>query len=223
MEEYLDILEENPLFAGMEKSEIRELCRCIGWKVCEYGKNEYIMSSGESSGKTGIVVEGSVNIVKEDFWGNRVIIGKMETGEMFGEAFALAKVPVLPVSVLTAKHTKILLIDPEKLMNPCQPSCGGHSRAMSNMIRLLAGKNVMLTAKIGHVTRKTTREKLLSYLSEQAVREKSSSFTIPYNRQELADFLSVDRSAMSNELSKMRDEGIIKFHKNEFRLLENES
>lgn len=221
MEEYLDLIKANPLFAGMEEIEIKELCQCIGWKIREYEKNEYLMSAGDSKGRTGIVVRGSVNILKEDFWGNRMIIGKMEPGEMFGEAFALARVLVLPVSVLAAEHTSVLLINPEKLMNPCEPSCGCHSKAMSNMIRLLAGKNVMLTAKIGHVTRKTTREKLLSYLSEQAIREKSSTFTIPYNRQELADFLSVDRSAMSNELGKMRDEGIVKFHKNKFCLLNN--
>lgn len=219
MEEYLRMIKENPLFAGMDEREIEELCHCIGWKIREYEKNEYLMSAGDARGRTGIVVRGSVNILKEDFWGNRMIIGKMEQGEMFGEAFALSKVSVLPVSVLAAEDTSVLLIDPEKLMNPCQLPCGCHSKAMSNMIRLLAGKNVMLTAKIGHVTRRTTREKLLSYLSEQAVREKSSCFTIPYNRQELADFLSVDRSAMSSELGRMREEGTIKFRKNEFQLL----
>lgn len=219
MEEYIEILSENPLFAGMGKSEIEDVCGCIGRRILNYRKNEYVMSAGEPKGKTGIVLEGSVNILKEDFWGNRMIIGKMGQGDMFGEAFALAKVPALPVSVIAAEKTKVLMIDPEKLMHPCQPSCACHSRVIENMVRLLAGKNVMLTAKIGHVTRKTTREKLLSYLSEQAVREKSSSFTIPYNRQELAEFLSVDRSAMSHELGKMREDGMIRFHKNEFCLL----
>lgn len=220
MEEYLEILSGNPLFAGMDQGEIRALLKCIGRKVRGYEKNEYVMSAGDMDGKTGIVLAGSVNILKEDFWGNRMIIGKMEQGEMFGEAFALAGVTVLPVSVAAAEDTKVLFIDPEKLVNPCQPACKCHGVALGNMIRLLAGKNVMLTTKLGHVTRKTTREKLLSYLSEQAVREKKSQFTIPYNRQELADFLSVDRSAMSNELGKMSREGLIRFQRNQFQLLD---
>ena len=170
----------------------------------------------------GVVLTGSLHIVQEDFWGRRTILTHIGPGELFGEAFAFAELERLPVSAMAAEDAEVLLLDQRKIMSPCPEACGFHSDLVGNMLRILARKNVGLVQKIAHLTRRSTREKLLSYLSIRAREAGSGSFSIPFNRQELADYLAVDRSALSNELSKMRDEGILEFDRNEFELFKLE-
>lgn len=215
----LEKILNTPLFANISQEDALSLLSCLSAREATFKKDEYIITSGNKAKEVGIVLLGSVSVIKEDFWGNRAILAKFGEGHMFAEAFACAGIEQTPVSVVSNEKTEILFIDYKKIITTCSSSCIFHARIISNMMKILAGKNIMLMQKMEHIVKKTTREKLLSYLSEQAITCNNNSFAIPFNRQEMADFLSVDRSAMSNELSKLRDEGVLNFKKNEFELL----
>lgn len=219
MENNSNILKKCPLFTGIDSKDIQTMLTCLQAKRKQYGKQEYVLTAGSSKAEMGIVTRGSVHVIKEDFWGNRMILAKAEVGQVFGEAFSCVESESLPISVVTAEETEVLFLNPKRVMTTCSSACQFHTSLIQNMIQLLAGKNIQLTEKIEHVTKRTTRNKLLSYLSGEAEKAGSSQFEIPFNRQELADFLAVDRSAMSNELCKMRDEGILEFWKQEFHLI----
>ncbi len=221
MKEYINILKQCPLFANIQEDNITNLLSCLNAKERKYQKDEFIFIAGHTSDYMGIVLSGSVYVIHEDYWGNRTILSSIESGGLFGETFSFAHTDVLPVSVIAHENCTVLLINCKKLINTCSPTCIFHAELIKNMMMILALKNVSLTRKINHITKKTTREKILSYLSECAVEAVNNTFTIPFNRQELADYLSVERSALSNTLCKMRDDGIIEFHKNEFRILSN--
>lgn len=218
MKEYINILSTSPLFAGIDKNNLESMLKCLSARKTSFAKEEYILSAGDDIKDVGIVLSGSVNIIKEDFWGNRAILAKIQPGQMFGEAFAFAKIQKLPVSAVAAEKSEILFVDFGKIATTCSSACIFHTQLIQNILKILAHKNIMLTQKLEHIVKRTTREKLLSYLSEQAMIAGSNTFSIPFNRQELADYLSVDRSAMSNELCKLRDEGILEFYKNNFKL-----
>ncbi len=212
------ILADCPLFFGIKEEEFDSMLSCLAARVMEYKKDTYIYTSGSDMSEIGIVLFGSVIIIKEDYWGNRTIIARMSASDMFAESFAFTAGDKLSISVVAAENTEILFIDCKNIININVSPCGFHTTLINNMVRILAGKNVMLMQKIDHISCRSTRDKLLSYLSAQALEQKNKSFTIPYNRQELADYLCIDRSAMSNELGKLRDEGILAFHKNSFEL-----
>ena len=197
-----------PLFRGIPAEELPTLLVQASAKERRFQKTELLLRRGDVTGRLGLVLEGSVHIIREDFWGNRSIVGLAGPGEIFAESYALAGKP-LAVSVLAATDGRALFLD------------AGHlsQRLSANLLALLAEKNLMLTEKMRHMARRTTREKLLSYLSAQALRAGTAEFDIPLDRQQLADFLAVDRSAMSAALGKLRDEGVLEFRKNHFRLL----
>lgn len=214
------VIKACPLFAGIQEKEITSILNCLDAKTKVFPKNSFIVSVNDPASLVGIIVYGNVNIIKEDFWGNRSILAHLGQSDLFGEAFSCAQLPLFPVSVFAVEETEVLLFDYKKMMQTCSSACISHIQLIQNMIQILANKNIMLTQKMEHLSKRTTKEKLLSYLSSQAMKAHSQSFEIPFNRQELADYLSVDRSAMSNELSKMREEGILVFHRNHFELKE---
>ena len=220
MKKYFEILEKCSLFNDISEDDIDNILKCLSFKDKFYKKNDFIFFEDNKANYAGIVISGSVCVIKEDFWGNRSILAKLEEGDLFGETYALSDVEKLPISVVAMQDCEVILIDCKKILSGCSNSCSFHTKLINNLIRILANKNIALNQKIHHIIKRTTREKLISYLSEQAERVKSNVFTIPFNRQELADYLSVERSAMSNELCKLRDEGIIEFNKNEFKLKE---
>lgn len=197
-----------PLFRDIPSRELSGLLREAGGRRVSFQKGELLLRRGEVTRRLGLVLSGTVHIIREDFWGNRGIVGLAEMGEIFAESYALAGEP-LEVSVLAASAGEALFLDAEHLS----------ARLSANLLALLAEKNLMLTRKMRHMARGTTREKLLSYLSAQAARIGQPEFDIPLDRQQLADYLAVDRSAMSAVLGKLRDEGILTFHKNHFHLL----
>lgn len=221
MKEYLNVLKECPLFVNIDENNIAKLLGCLNAKKKKFQKDEFIFVAGSTTDYVGIVLSGSVYVIQEDYWGNRTILSSIEAGGLFGETFSYAYTETLPVSVVSHEDCTILLINCKKLLTICSSTCIFHATLIKNMMMILAEKNISLTRKINHITKKTTREKILSYLSECAVDSGSNTFKIPFNRQELADYLSVERSALSNTLCKMRDEGIIEFRKNEFRILYN--
>lgn len=182
-------------------------------------KRQHGFGAGKSPGTMGIVITGQVQIIKEDYWGNRTIISDMHEGDMFGEASCCDIRELVPFSAVAVSDADIMTIEHSRLFCGGRLPCSCHNRLLYNLTRSLAVKNNTLSRKISHITERSTRDKLMSYLSEQAYLCGRNSFKIPFDRQELADYLSVDRSAMSNELSKMRREGLIDYRKNNFRFL----
>ncbi len=219
MIEYLDILKSVALFEQINDNDLEALVSCLGAKVSHYGKNRTIFMYGENNSNFGIILSGNVQIIKEDYYGNRSILAGLSKGMLFGEVFAFAGIKKLPVSVITTTESNILLIDYRKLISPCSQACSFHSILIYNMLHIVASKNILLSQKIEVLSKRTTREKLLAYLQSEAQKSGNNRFTILFNRQELADYLSVDRSAMSAELSKLKKEGYLKFNKNNFELL----
>lgn len=219
MEKYFEILKGCALFAGIEERDLLPLLSCLAAKNVQFEKNSTVFRCGEAILSFGIVLSGQVQIYQDDYFGNRSILGNVGPGSLFGESFAFAEIKELPVSAVTVTESEIMFIDCGRLASPCVNACSFHGRLIRNLMNIIARKNVMLTQKIEFTSKRTTRDKLLSYLSSEAQKAKSSSFSIPYSRQELADYLSVDRSAMSAELGRLRDEGILSFRKNWFDLL----
>lgn len=216
---YFDKLKSCPLFGGISEAEMGTLLSCLSATEKHYEKNSFVFMSGDNVRSIGIVLEGGVHITQEDFWGNKTILAEIGSGGLFAEAFSCAETEELPVNVLAVRESDILLIDYRRIIKTCSSACGFHTSLIRNMLVTLARKNIMLTQKMEILSRRTTREKLLAYLSGQALKAGSNSFEIPFNRQELSEYLSVDRSAMSNELSKMRNDGILEFHRNSFILI----
>jgi len=207
------------LFRGIASSELEQLLICLSAQKKRYEKGQTVFFSGEPIRRFGIVLSGQVQVVQDDFYGNRSIVANVDAGNLFGESFAYAEMGALPVSVLAAADSELLLIDCRRLTAPCARSCSFHGRLIRNLLHIVSIKNIALTQKIEVISKRTTREKLLAYLSAEAKKAGSNRFQIPFSRQELADYLSVDRSAMSAELSKLRADGILTVHKNQFELL----
>lgn len=214
-----DIILGCQLFAGVKKDELDELLDCLSAKQRSYVRDDFIFRVDEQAEHVGIVLSGGVNVIQEDFWGNRNILAHIEPGELFGEAFSCAELNRLPVSVIATEDSEILLINYRKIISVGASSCVFYTRLISNMLGILAAKNILLTRKIEHLSKRTTRDKILSFLSAQAIQAKSNDLTIPLNRQELADYLCVERSALSRELGNMKNDGLIEFNKNRFVLL----
>jgi CRP-like cAMP-binding protein len=219
MKKYLEVLKTISLFRGIAETDLLPLLSCLAARLTHYEKNKIVFMSGESVHHFGIVLSGQVQIYQEDYYGNKNIFGNVGSGRLFGESFACADIETLPVSVLTMTESELLFIDCRRLAVPCTNACAFHSRMIHNMLSIIAMNNISLTQKIEFTSKRTTREKLMAYLSSEAQKAGSSRFTIPYSRQELADYLSVDRSAMSAELGKLRDDGVLGFNKNRFELL----
>lgn len=212
------LFEKMPLFQGIHAKERKSLLQCLEGDKKEYQKGEVVLAEEDPPKKMGILLTGSLQVEKEDVFGNRNIVERLMPGDLFGAAFACAGLEKSPVSVIAAEKSEIFLIDIGRVLKMCPASCPFHSRLLENLIVLLARKNVALNEKIEYLSRRSTREKLLSYLSETAKKEGDRHFIIPFNRQELADYLCVERSAMSAELSRLRREGLLRCNRSEFWL-----
>ena len=220
MKKYYEILNKCPLFHGIEEAELASVLECLNAGTAEYKKNELIFMEGSPAKFVGIVLSGGVRIIKEDYFGNRSIVSRSGPGELFGESFACAGTEVLPVSVAAAFDSEIMMIDCRRITRTCSHSCEFHNRIIFNLLKTVAEKNLEFNRKIEITSKRTTREKLMSYLMYEAKNNHSNSFTIPFDRQELADYLEVDRSGLSAEISRLRKEGIIECSRSRFTLLE---
>lgn len=214
-----NLLASMPLFEQISSLDIKTMMNCVQAKKKHFKKKEIIFTYGDFVTNIGIVLSGSILIEKEDFWGNRSILSLISPGTIFAETYALLPHVPIEVRVLAQEPCEILFLDFHKITSVCPNACSFHTQFIHNLLSVFASKNYMLTKKMEHMSQKTTREKILSYLSTQSQISQNPIFCIPYNRQQLADYLSVDRSALSNELSKLKKEGILHFHKNEFHLL----
>lgn len=218
MKKYLKILKKSQLFSGVAEDEIEAMLDCLSAELRTYQKGSYVLHQGEYLHHITVLAAGSLLIQKDDFWGNRSIVNKINVGEMFGEAYVAPGSEALLNDVIATEDSAIIFFDVHKILTTCSSACRFHAMVIQNLFYAISVKNRSLVQKLGHMSKRTTREKLLSYLSEQAKKQGTSSFEIPFNRQQLADFLSVDRSAMSNELCKLRDEGLLSFDRNRFQL-----
>ena len=220
MEEYISLLKNTDLFKGVEEAAIGPLLQSMGARKRHFNKGNFVFYAGDDINTISIVLSGSCHIVQEDYWGNRNILTLVQKGQLFGEAFAALPSAQAIVDVVVVEEGDILFLSIDSLMRSDTSLPAEARSVLRNVMGLLTGKNILLTKKIRYISQRSTRQKLMAYLSDEARRLGSSSFTIEFNRQQLADFLSVDRSAMSAELSRMQKDGLIKYHKDEFTLLQ---
>lgn len=218
MKNYLEVLKKCPLFCDIEDDNLLKMLNCLGAKIVFFDKKYTVFREGDKIKHIGIVLSGSVQVVQLDFYGNRSILNSVEPSQVFGEAFACAEADFLPVSIIANEPSYIMLIDCAHILHTCSNNCGFHQKLIFNLMKDLACKTVQFHQKMEICAKRTTREKLLAYLDMQA-KKQGNQFYIPFDRQELADYLEVDRSGLSLEISKLRNEGIIANRKNFFRLL----
>lgn len=219
MEKYIGILRHTKLFAGVGEADVASMLHCLQTRMRRCGKGEYVFRQGEHLDCIAVLVEGGLHVQRDDYWGNRTILAQLSVGEMFGEAYVSPDSGPLLNDVVAVQDSTVLLFDVRRILTVCSSACRFHAMVVQNLFFAISEKNRQLVQKLDHMGKRTTREKLLSYLSEEADKQGGRSFVIPFNRQQLADYLSVDRSAMSNELSRMREEGLIQYEKNHFTLL----
>ena len=218
MKDFVPVLKKTKLFSGVGDEEISTMLSCLGASLFTYKKGEFVLRQGEHLSNILVLVEGSLHIQRDDYWGNRSILGHIGIGEIFGEAYAAPDSGTLLNDVIAVEDSAVYFFDVKRVISTCSSACRFHTMVVQNLFFAISEKNRTLVQKLDYLSRRTTREKLISYLSEEAKKQNSPRITIPFNRQQLADYLSVDRSAMSSELGRMRDEGPLEFEKNRFRL-----
>ncbi|MGN0572000.1 MAG: Crp/Fnr family transcriptional regulator [Candidatus Fimenecus sp.] len=219
MSEYIGILETCPLFDGIAHADFPKLLTCFHAKTEKYSKNNVILAEGTKARYIGIVLTGSVQISRTDYFGNRSILATVEPSELFGESFACAEISAIPINVTAHEDTTVLLLDFQTLTDTNTPVCGFYGKLIFNLLKITAVKNLLFHQKIEITSKRTTKEKLMTYLLFQAKKTGSRCFTVPFDRQALADYLEVDRSGLSAEIGKLRRAGVLKCTKNRFELL----
>lgn len=216
-------LTDTALFAGTTAEEATGMLACLGSFERTYDKGAVILRAGDCTDYMCMVLSGSVHIELDDLWGNKTILGHAEAGQLFAETYACIPGEPLMVSAVAAERCRVLFLNAARLLSPCTNACAHHGKLIRNLLSITSGKNLALSRRSLHTSSKSIRSRLLSYLSEQARQRGDFHFTIPFNRQQLADYLGVDRSALSNELGKMQKEGLLQFKKNRFSLTQHGS
>lgn len=219
LEKYYNQIKNSPLFYGMNDEELKGLLECFNARVRRYEKEDIIIRQGDMITNIYLILDGEVNIEKDSYWGRRIIISRLGKNDNLALSFVGSKDVESSIDAITTKDTLMLILSYEKCTSMCQNACARHKVLINNLFQILSKENIELIQKIENVSQKTIRDKLLTYLSNEAQRQHSNKFEIHFNRQDLADYLNVDRSAMSFELSKLQKEGIIKYDKNHFELL----
>lgn len=220
MKKFFAVLEKCALFREIRQEDFGPLLGCFGARPRHFPRGETILGEGDPAAYVGIVLSGAVQVIRVDYYGNRSIMAKLGPAGIFAEAFACAGVPTMPVSVVAAEDTEVLLLEARRIIHSCGNACQFHNQMIYNLLKVVATKNLVCNQKIEVMSKRTTREKLLAYLLLEAKRAGKSQFAIPYDRQELADYLEVDRSGLSAEISKLRKEGVLLCRKNQFTLLQ---
>ena len=207
------------LFEGIAPEDRGAMLGCIGYHISAFRKGETVAFEDEHIRHIGILLSGSVDMVKEDLWGSKTLLLRIGKDEVFGETFACGQDSLSTVTFVVSEDARILFMPFNRVMHSCTMACVFHHRLIENMVRVIAGKNRELMRKVEIVSKRTLREKILTYLSIQAQAQDSRYFEIPLGRVELAEYLCADRSALTRELGKMQAEGIIDYHRNCFRIL----
>nr|WP_319633372.1 Crp/Fnr family transcriptional regulator [Sinanaerobacter chloroacetimidivorans] len=213
------ILLSSALFKGIDEKDLESMLKCLDASEKKYEKNDIILLAGTKVTSVGIIMEGSAQITREDAEGNRAILSELSRADLFAEAYVAAGYQDVPITVIATAACRVVWIPFSKVVARCSFACDFHRILVENMLKVIAVKNIWMNEKMRILSCKTTKEKLLTYLADYSERVGKNKFKIPFTRNELADYLSVDRSAMSRELGKLRDEGYLKFDKNEFEVL----
>ncbi len=216
--EYINNLKRSKIFQNITENDIKKLLPCLKASVKKFKKNQIIFHQGDFIEKVGIILYGELKIEKIDFWGNSSILKILTNYEMFGEIYAFEKQP-LEVSIISNTDSEILFINFNKIITPCEIACTFHTQLIINLLKIFANKTSAMNKKIEILSKRSIEDKLLTYLKSISLKTKNNEFSIPYNRQELANFLGVNRSALSKELIRLEKDGIIKYHKNIFKLI----
>lgn len=219
MKKYFSILRNCILFNNIADENLLPMLGCLNAKVLNFNKGETVINEGEPAKNVCILLSGKIQIFRVDFYGNRNIIAKVEPSHLFGESYAFADVKSMPLCAVASENTEVMIIDCRRLTRTCSNSCEFHNQIILNLLKIIAMKNISFNQKAEVTSKRTTREKLLTYLMQQAKKHNSDSFTIPFDRQELADYLEVDRSGLSAEISKLRAEGFLESNRSNFNLL----
>ena len=219
MKKYFDILKDCSLFDGIHPDDLERMLTCMGARVDSFDKKYTIFAEGTPAKYVGIVLSGEAQTVRGDLYGNRTILSQASAPELVGEAFACAQVQSIPVSVIASEPCEMMFIDCGHILHTCQNNCGFHQQLIFNLMKDLAVKSIRFHQKSEVTSKRSTREKLMTYLSMMEKETGSRSFEIPFDRQELADYLEVDRSGLSAEISRLRKEGVLESRKNRFTLL----
>ena len=214
-----NFLSKTALFRGIAPQEIASMLGCFRAVTKNYQRGDIIYYAGDTVSSIGLIISGSVSIENDDIWGNKSILDKIGPGHIFAETYACIPGEPLMINVVAAEETEILFLNTQNMFRVCSNGCSFHNKLVRNMLMISSQKSLHLSRRILHTSSKTIRGRLLSYLSYQASLHGSCDFEIPFNRQQLADYLSVDRSTMSNELSKMQREGLLRVERNHFVLL----
>ena len=217
-EKYYNQIKNSPVFFGMAEDELKALLECFNARIKKYESDEIIIRQGDLISNLYIILDGEVNIEKDTYWGRRIIISRLGKNQNLALSFVGSKNVESNIDAMTVKPTTLLVLGYEKCTSMCQNACTKHKVLINNLFQILSKENIELIQKIENVSQKTIRDKLLTYLSNEAQRQHSNCFEIQFNRQDLADYLNVDRSAMSFELSKLQKEGFIEYSKNKFEL-----
>ena len=219
MPDNFDALAACALFEGVSREDRAAMLQCMQARAVDVAKGEAVFRAEGPAEYVGILLSGGVRVFREDFDGHRTIQVAVRPGDLFGETFACAGLSRLPVTAEADRPSRVLLLRMKRLIETCPSACGFHNRVVMNLLKAMAAKNLLLNQKLEITSRRTTREKLLAYLSAQARAAGSDSFVIPFDRQGLADYLGVDRSALSAEIGKLRREGVIESDRSAFTLL----
>lgn len=218
MKEYLTLLGKSELFEKIDGSELLSMLACLNAEIRRYKKGEFIILAGDRVEHLGVILEGKAHILKESYEGERIIISSIERGEYFAESICCAGIKESPISVEAISDVKIMAVAFSRILHSCPNSCSFHEKTIENMLRIIARKNIELQTRIDVIGQRSTRMKIMSYLRSLAPRH-GMEVNIPFNREGFADFLCVDRSALSHELSRMKREGLIEYNKNRFILM----
>lgn len=216
----LQLLTSSPLFQGIMQEEIKKILLCLKARECHFQKGEFLYRSGDRIHEFGIVLSGSISIEHDDLWGNRTVLDCIGPGRVFAETYACVSGEALMVNVAALEAADVLFLDMHNLLQVCSSACAYHQRMIRNLLLITAQKNLNLSRRSLHTAPKSIRGRLLSYLSYQVLQQGRRDFRIPFNRQQLADYLNVDRSALSAELSRMQKEGLLRTERNHFVILE---
>lgn len=218
MEEFLSTIRSAPLFSGVSEAELTAMLACLKAEKKDFPKEAFVLRAGDTAESIGLVLTGTVLVIQEDIWGNRNILSKAGLGQTFAAAYACAPGSRLNVSVVAETPVTVLFLNVKRILTVCPSACSYHSRIIRNLLGELAGKNLQFSEKLTHVGQRSTRSKIMSYLSAEALRLGTYELDIPFSRQQLADYLGVERSGLSQELGKMKKDGLLDYHKSHFVL-----
>ena len=206
------------LFRGIDPEEIQAMSSCLGFREAEYPRGSVVYLTGDTNVDIGVVLSGAVQIESNDLWGTKSILGIVGPGGVFAESYACCPEEPLMVDAVAVKDSRVLFVDVKKVFLTCPTPCGRHTDVIRNLVAVSSRKNIRLSQRILDTSSKTIRGRLISYLSREVHLQGSRELVIPFDRQQLADYLGVDRSALSKELGKMKRDGLLDYRKNRFTI-----